>query len=77
MKYLCLVYSEEKVLDAMSKDEFAEFSDAHVALDEEIKRSGHSIAAEALQPVQIVKPVAGGLLDCPQQRFAWILAHEP
>ena len=57
MKYLCLVYSEENALDAMSKDEFEEFSDTHVALDEELKKSGHSIAAEALQPVQTAKTV--------------------
>ena len=51
MKYLCLVYSDETALDAMPENEFWAFSDEHVALDEELKRSGHSIAAEALQPV--------------------------
>jgi len=51
MKYLCLVYSNETALDAMPENEFWAFSDEHVALDEELKRSGHSIAAEALQPV--------------------------
>jgi hypothetical protein len=50
MKYLCLVYSEEKVLSAMSKSEFEVFSDEHVALDEDLRKSGHSIVAEALQP---------------------------
>jgi hypothetical protein len=50
MKYLCLVYSEEKVLGAMSESEFEVFSDEHVALDEDLRKSGHSIVAEALQP---------------------------
>jgi len=52
MKYLCLVYLEEKRLDAMPKEEFEPFSDAHVALDEELRRNGQSIVAEALQPVR-------------------------
>ena len=45
MKYLCLVYSEEKKLQAMTDDECMEY-------DEAIRRSGHCIASEALQPVQ-------------------------
>jgi hypothetical protein len=57
MKYLCLVYSEEKVLDAMSDGEFQTFSDEHVALDEELKKSGHSLVAEALQPVHTAMTV--------------------
>ena len=52
MKYLCLVYYDEQTLDAMPRDEFAVFSGEHVALDEELIKNGHSIAAEALQPVQ-------------------------
>ena len=51
MKYLCLVYYDEKDLEAMPADEFAAFSEEHVVLDEELRRSGHSIVAEALQPV--------------------------
>jgi hypothetical protein len=57
MKYLCLVYSEEKTLDAMPDGEFNAFSDEHVALDEELKKSGHSIVAEALQPVRTARTV--------------------
>lgn len=51
MKYLCLVYTAEEVLEAMPRDEFEPFSDEHVAVDEELRRSGHSLLAEALQPV--------------------------
>jgi hypothetical protein len=51
MKYLCLVYYDEKDLDAMPTDEFAAFSAEHVVLDEDLRRTGHSLVAEALQPV--------------------------
>ena len=44
MKYLCLVYGEEQAMQAMD--------DRHcVSFDEEVRRSGHCIASEALQPV--------------------------
>jgi hypothetical protein len=57
MKYLCLVYIEETVLNAMPEGELEAFSDEHVALDEELKKSGHSSAAEALQPVHTATTV--------------------
>ena len=44
MKYLCLVYGEEQAMQAMD--------DRHcVAFDEEVRKSGHCLASEALQPV--------------------------
>ena len=44
MKYLCLVYGQEQALQAMD--------DRHcVAFDDEIRRSGHCVASEALEPV--------------------------
>ena len=50
MKYLCLVYGEERAL--------ANMPDAHcVAFDEEIRKSGHCIASEALQPVSTATTV--------------------
>ena len=57
MKYLCLVYNEDTKLEAMPEDEFGPFSDAHVALDEELRASGHSILAEALQPAHTATTV--------------------
>jgi len=50
MKFLCLVYYDEKDMEAMSKDAFDAFADEHVVIDEDLRRSGHSIVAEALQP---------------------------
>jgi len=44
MKYLCLVYGDEKALAGMD--------DRHcVAFDDKVRASGHCVASEALQPV--------------------------
>jgi hypothetical protein len=44
MKYLCLVYGEEKAIQAVD--------DHHcLAYDQSIRASGHCVASEALQPV--------------------------
>src|SRR5687767_1114940 len=50
MKYLCLVYSEEKNLDAVP------ISDC-LACGAELRGSGKLVAAEALQPVQTATTV--------------------
>jgi hypothetical protein len=50
MKYLCLVYSEEKKLENFPDDEC-------VAYDEGLRKNGHCIASEALQPVQTATTV--------------------
>ncbi len=57
MKYLCLVYYEEKTLDAMPKNEFDPFTDEHFALDDELHKSGRSLVAEALQPAHTATTV--------------------
>jgi hypothetical protein len=51
MKYLCIVYAEERAFDSMSETELAELDEASLANDEELRRSGHLILAQALQPV--------------------------
>ncbi|MGH8481027.1 MAG: YciI family protein [Nevskiaceae bacterium] len=45
MKYLCLVYGEESAIRTMDDHEC-------LAFDEGLRRSGHCLASEALQPVQ-------------------------
>jgi len=50
MKYLCLVYSEEKKLETMRDDECMEY-------DATIRKSGSCLASEALQPVQTATTV--------------------
>lgn len=65
MKYLCLVYMEEKTLDALSKRDYDALVVDSLAYDEELRRSGHFIVAEALQPVQAattIRPHKGKML---------------
>ncbi len=52
MKYLCLIYDEEKKMGAMSKDESDAFMGEYFAFTQDIQKSGHYIGGEALQPVQ-------------------------
>jgi hypothetical protein len=57
MKYLCLVYIEEKKLDAMSKSELHALIDESLAYDDVLRKSGHYVVSEALQPVQTATTV--------------------
>jgi len=52
MKYVCLVYLVEKEMDTMSKREADTCTEESLAYDEALRRSGHLIAAHALQPVE-------------------------
>ena len=51
MKYLCLVYVQEATFDSMSQSELDAMQDEALASDEELRRSGKLIMAQALQPV--------------------------
>ena len=57
MKYVCLVYIEEKKLDALSKSELDTLIDESVAYDEALRKSGHYLVSDALQPVQTATTV--------------------
>jgi hypothetical protein len=52
MKYLCLIYDEEKKLGSMSKTESDAFMGEYFAFTEGIKQSGHYLGGNALQGVQ-------------------------
>jgi hypothetical protein len=52
MKYLCLVYVDEKKLNAMSKSEMETLVADALAYDEELRKSGHYIVSNALQRVE-------------------------
>jgi hypothetical protein len=52
MKYLCLVYFEERALDVLSESESAALRDECLAYGDEIRRNGHWLGGEALQPVE-------------------------
>jgi hypothetical protein len=51
MKYLCLIYDEEKAMAGMSKAEGDAFMGEYFAFTEGIKKSGHYVGGEALKPV--------------------------
>ena len=50
MKYLCLIYLDEKQLAAMPEPEMSSLNARHLELNEELVKSGHFIEAEALEP---------------------------
>ena len=52
MKYLCMVFYDESNLNALSKDELDTLTDESLAYDDVLRKSGHFIAAQALQSVQ-------------------------
>jgi hypothetical protein len=52
MKYLCLVYIDEKKLNALSKSEMNALVADALAYDEELRKSGHYIVSNALQRVE-------------------------
>ena len=51
MKYLCLNYDDEKKMATMSKDEGEAFMGEYFAFTEGIKKTGHYLGGNALQPV--------------------------
>ena len=51
MRYLCLIYDEEQKLAEMPKSESDAFMGEYFAFTEGIRKSGHYIGGEALQPV--------------------------
>jgi hypothetical protein len=57
MKYLCLIYDEEKKMSAMSKAEGEAFMGSYFAFTDDVRKSGHYIAGEALQPIQTATTV--------------------
>jgi hypothetical protein len=57
MKYLCLIYDDEKKAVTMSKSDLDALMTDYYAFTEDIKKSGHYLAGEALKPVQTATSV--------------------
>ena len=57
MRYLCLIYDEEKKLNAMSGSESEAFMGEYFAFTDGIRKSGHYLGGEALQPIQTATTV--------------------
>lgn len=50
MKYLCLIYDQEKRWDTMTKEESGALYGEYMAFTEDIKTSGHYLGGNPLQP---------------------------
>jgi hypothetical protein len=50
MRYLCLIYLDGRMLEAMPEPEMSALNARHLALNEELLARGQFIEAEALQP---------------------------
>ena len=57
MKYLCLVYIDEKKLTALSGREMDALVKESLTYDEVLRKSGHYIVSNALQPVRFAASV--------------------
>jgi hypothetical protein len=57
MRYLCLIYDEEKKIGAMPKGESDAFMGEYFTFTDDIKKSGHYLGGEALQPVHTATTV--------------------
>lgn len=52
MRYLCLVHVDESVMAAMSPGEDAALTTEALDYDDQLRRSGHYVMSNALQPVR-------------------------
>src|SRR6266404_1148279 len=57
MKFMFMIYHEENVLDAMPEKEMQALVDSAIEYAEEIRRSGHYVASDALQRTQTARTV--------------------
>ena len=57
MKYLCLVYVEEKTLHAMPQNERIALSNESMAYCDDLQKQGQLIAASPLHPVETATTV--------------------
>jgi hypothetical protein len=57
MRFLCLVYFEPETFAALSPSEKATVGRDSMGYDEDLRRSGHFIVAEALEPVHNARTI--------------------
>lgn len=72
MKYLCLVYFEEKTMQAMPEQDWLALNHECIACVDGLQASGHYVAGEALQPVATATTlrVRGGKISTTDGPFA-------
>lgn len=52
MKYLCLIYIDERELDSVEEPDISALNAEHLELNRQLHASGHFIEAEALSPAR-------------------------
>ena len=57
MKFMFVIHHDEKVLDAMPEKEMQALVDSAIEYAEELRRSGHYIASDALQRVGTARTI--------------------
>jgi hypothetical protein len=60
MKFMFTIYHDENVLDAMPEQEMQTLVDSAIEYAEEIRRSGHYIASDALQRTGTARTIRVG-----------------
>ena len=57
MKYLCLIYEAEGIMAQMRPDEMQKFMGEYFTFTGDIRKSGHYVGGDALQPVSTATTV--------------------
>lgn len=72
MKYLCMIFFDEKKLKALDKNELQELDDVSLAYDEALRNGHHLLAAQALQEVDTATTIrmSGGKIAVTDGPFA-------
>ncbi|HXA95017.1 MAG TPA: YciI family protein [Candidatus Dormibacteraeota bacterium] len=72
MKFMFLIYHDEKTLDALPEGEMRTLVDSALDYDEEIRQSGHYIVSNALQRARTARTVRvrGGKVSTTDGPFA-------
>ena len=72
MKFMFTIYHDEKVLDAMPEKEMQALVDSAIEYAEELRRSGHYLASNALQRARTARliRVSGGKVSTTASPFA-------
>jgi hypothetical protein len=72
MKYLCMIFFDEKKLDALPKQEYEALVNESLAYDDVLRSSGHLLANQALQSVHATTTIRprGGKMAISDGPFA-------
>ena len=72
MKYLCLIYNQEKNLDGLSKAEWHSLKEEYFAFTDGLRSSGHLLEGEGLRSIREARTVRvrGGKVSATDGPFA-------